>query len=394
MHPRRQPSQPRAAQARLLPIARDGEWFLYTVFFMTYVVLAVSFYFSVIEPYLATADLFATRILADTITYESICLPGDYYLDQTTLRDIGPCIALQLTSFNSGALSILNATLIVLSSLWLAKAFDRNWKQVLALILLNPITFLSIFGANKEVFGLVTFITLAIFIRNRSVFALGICLVAALFTRIPILLLVAPYCVALLTILPRSGMISRRTVRRYLLILVTMVVAVSLIAALFGKDLQYNLLGDLSQGTMDNKAVLISLALEDLSDYGLFAINFIIRIILNLYSGVQGVLYLAAGGEADYYSFGVGISSLMFIVLTPMAWRARNRVNFRADSTVWNTIVFVAGFTMFLCISPVIQHRYFYPLFVFLILCVTVPANASRAPSFTPRSGHKSETGR
>lgn len=370
MHPRRQISAQPVAPLGSLP-ADDQEWFPYIPFFAIYAIAAIYFYIAVVEPYLAAFDLFATRILADTITYETICVTGVYYLDWTTLRDIGPCTALSVTGFKSGQLSILNAFLIVISSIWLAKAYARRWKPVLALILINPITFISIFGANKEIFGLIAFIMLAIFIRNRSIAALAICLVTSLFTRLPVMIIVVAYWLILVTVLPRDKVLNGGDVRRYKFLIGAMAVVVSIIAVMFAEELQYNLLGDMSQIDDVNKALEITLSLEYLSGYGLYIINCIIRTLMNLYSGVAGFQVLLSGGVADYYSVGVAGSSFIFVVLTAFIMMGRRADDLSGNATFWNIVTFVALFSLILCISPVIQHRYFYPLYVFLILFVT-----------------------
>lgn len=354
------PARP-PARASLIP---------YPLIFLAYGLFAIYFYFAVVAPYLATSDLFAPRILADAITYEAICVVNSNFFDQTTLRDIGPCVGLRLFSYNSGLLSVFNACVILGATLWLARVYQRPWRPLLTLILINPITFLSIFGPNKEVFGLTALTTLAIFIRSRSLLALGICLVTALFTRLPAFVIVAAFCVLLVTALPRQGVLPRATIRRYWLMMIGATAFVSLIAAIFGAELQYNLLGDFSRIDDISQSTGISLAVDYLSGYGLYSLLYVFRMLLNLYSGMIGLVNLLQGDSANYYTVGVAGSSVMFTMLSAVIAFGKRPDDMVRTATAWNMILFAVLFTLMICLSPVIQHRYFYPLYVFMILFV------------------------
>jgi hypothetical protein len=342
----------------------------YPLIFLTYSLFAIYFYFAVIAPYLATSDLYAPRILADAITYEAICVAESNFFDQTTLRDIGPCIGLRLFSYNSGLLSVFNAFVIFSATLWLARVYQRPWRPILTLLLINPITFLSIFGPNKEVFGLTALTTLAIFIRSRSLPALGICLVTALFTRLPAFVIIAAFCMLLVSALPRQGILTGAAVRRYWLIMIGAAMLISLIAAIFGAELQYNLLGDFSRTDDISQSTGISLAVDYLSGYGLYVLLYVFRMLLNLYSGMIGLVNLWQGDSANYYTVGVAGSSVMFTILSAMIAFGKRPDDMVRTATAWNMILFAVLFTLMICLSPVIQHRYFYPLYIFIILFV------------------------
>jgi hypothetical protein len=267
-------------------------------------------------------------------------------------------------------LSVFNACVILGATLWLARVYQRPWRPLLTLILINPITFLSIFGPNKEVFGLTALTTLAIFIRSRSLLALGICLVTALFTRLPAFVIVAAFCVLLVTALPRQGVLPRATIRRYWLMMIGATAFVSLIAAIVGAELQYNLLGDFSRIDDISQSTGISLAVDYLSGYGLYSLLYVFRMLLNLYSGMIGLVNLLQGDSANYYTVGVAGSSVMFTMLSAVIAFGKRPDDMVRTATAWNMILFAVLFTLMICLSPVIQHRYFYPLYVFMILFV------------------------
>jgi hypothetical protein len=344
------------------------KWFLYYPFFGMYAAFAVYFYFSVIQPYLASRDYYGPRLLADAITYEAICVIERDFLDFATLRDIGPCLGLWTFSYDSGLLSIVNATLIVTSILWLAKVYERPWQPMLTLALINPITFSSIFGANKEVFAFVSFAMLAVFVRSRSLLSFSICLVTALFTRIPALITIGAFCFILMAVLPRTGAVFGKMRRFYLLLIMAVVVACSLIAAIYGQQLQDNLLGDFSRAEDVSRSTDISLSMNSISGVGLYPLVYITRIILNLYSGVIGFTNLLRGEGANYYTVAVSGSSLIFIYLTiRLFWKGISK-DLSGTATSWNIGFFLVLMTSSLCLSPVIQHRYFFGIYVIIVL--------------------------
>lgn len=350
----------------------------YPLFFACYAAFSVYFYFTTIEPYLLSSDLFAPRILADAITYEAICVTGSYFLDMTTLRDIGPCTALRLFAYNSGYLSIFNAFIMVAAVIWLAKVFQRPWKPMLSLFMINPITFFSIFGPNKEVFGLVAFAALAIFIHSRSLLALLLCLIAAIFTRIPTFVVISMYCLLLILALTHNKKIDDLIRRRYYLLILFMIVVTSALAALFGGAIQYSFLGDLSLADDVSQSTALSLSINSLSRIGLYILVYIARLILNLFSGMIGAINLISGDGANYYTVAVAGSSIMFALLSWVSVLGRRSEDMQQSSTLWNIVLFAVMFTLMICLSPVIQHRYFYPLYVFLLLLVVKQDESSK----------------
>ena len=341
---------------------------LYWLFFVLYAVFALYFYFSTIKPYLASGDVYGPRLLADAITYEAICTIEREFFDFATLRDIGPCLGLWIFSYSSGFLSVLNATLIILSVAWLANVYERPWRPMLALVLINPVVFASIFGANKEVFGFTSFAMLAIFVRSGSVFALVICLFTALFTRLPAFVITAAFCLLLITGLPRAGRLSINSLQRYWLLIVGILVVTTVIAVLYGRTLEDSLLGDFSRAEDISRSTEFSLSLDALSTSGLYVVVYILRLMLNLYSGVIGLTNLIRGEGANYYTVAVVGSSAVFIVLSIRLALCRLPEDLSRTSDAWNMILFAIFMTAFLCLSPVIQHRYFLSIYVLLVL--------------------------
>ena len=340
----------------------------YRPFFLVYCAFTVYFYYSVIQPYLASGDVYGPRLLADSITYEAICTIEREFLDLATIRDIGPCLGLWIFSYNSGLLSFVNAGLIVLSVIWLAKTYGRAWEPMLALVLVNPITFCSIFGANKEVFALTSFAMLAIFIRSRSLLALCICLVTALFTRLPAFATTVSYCLLLVIMLPRAGSISANVKQRYWFIIAGMVVFTTLVSVVFGEALQLNLLGDFSTAEDVSRSTEFSLSLNNLSASGLYTVVYVMRLLLNFYSGAIGFTNLLQGEGANYYTVAVAGSSTIFIFLSGLLLYRGIPSDISKTADFWNIFLFIVYVTILLCLSPVIQHRYFFGTYIILVL--------------------------
>jgi hypothetical protein len=340
----------------------------YRPFFLVYCIFTVYFYFTVIQPYLASGDVYGPRLLADSITYEAICTIERDFLDLATLRDIGPCLGLWIFSYNSGLLSFVNAGLIVLSVIWLAKTYGRSWEPMLALVLINPITFCSIFGANKEVFALTSFAMLAIFIRSRSLPALCICLITALFTRLPAFATTISYCMLLVTLLPRTGKISAQVTQRYWFIIAGMAIFTTLVSVVYGEALQLNLLGDFSTAEDVSRSTEFSLSLNNLSSAGLYIAVYVVRLILNFYSGAMGFTNLLQGEGANYYTVAVAGSSTIFILLSGLLIYRGLPDDLSKTADFWNILLFIVFVTVLLCLSPVIQHRYFFGIYIILVL--------------------------
>lgn len=363
--------------------------FPYHLFFAAYAIYATYFLIHYAIPYLASMDLYAPRLLADSITYETICVTESNFFDLGTLRDIGPCIGLRMFNYDTVGISLFNAAIIIGSSLWLARSFDRSWKPVLTLVLLNPITFLSLFGPNKEVFGIAAIMVMAIYMKSRSPIALLACLVAALFNRLPILMIISLYLLAYTVAFPWKGTLDSKSRHVYHLVIIAMMLIVSVIAATAGGNVQYSLLGDVAQADEISKATTFSLSADYLSGYGLYPVVYGLRMILNLYSGAIGFINLGLGATGIYYNVGVVGSSILFVLLSAViALRGKAR---RISNSVlgWNVAVFVTFYTLVINLSPMIQHRYFYPLYVFLILIV-VPARTY----FGPSGHHPDDAGR
>jgi hypothetical protein len=359
-----------------LPAAKktsQEKWFFYLPFFVLYFSYAVYFYFSTVKPYLASRDYYGPRLLADSITYESICVIGRDLLDYATLRDIGPCLGLWTFSYNSGLLSFVNVALIIWSVVWMAKTYDRPWQPMLCLVLINPITFCSMFAANKEVYGFTSFAMLVIFVRSRSYIALIACLVTALFTRIPALVTTGTFCILLVTALPRTGDVLGKNKKRYISYILALIISTSLIAAVYGQSLQDNLLGDFSRAEDVSRSTELSLSLNSISSIGLYPFVYIVRLLLNFYSGIMGFLNLLHGEGRNYYTVAVSSSSVIFITLTFLIIRRGIPKDLSKTADAWNIMLFAIFMTSLLCLSPVIQHRYFFPVYALLVL-FTIPS--------------------
>jgi uncharacterized membrane protein YhaH (DUF805 family) len=103
--------------------------------------------------------------------------------------------------------------------------------------------------------------------------------------------------------------------------------------------------------------------------------------VLNLYSAMGG-LGTGAGGVGIYYSVGVAGSSLLVAVTSLALIAKRHASDLRGSALAWNLLTFAMFFTMIVCVSPVIQHRYFFPLYVIMVLFLLGPRmSISQTPS-------------
>jgi len=336
-------------------------------FILLYAAFAIAFFVWIAGPYLDNADIQAPRLLADSITYASQCPdrdPSDWFW----WRDAGPCMALDVFNGNLALVSIMNATIIVISAKKLASCYGLRGRLVLCLMLINPITFLSLFGPNKEVFGLAATVFLLIYFRQRSITPLLTALALAFCTRIYMLAVVAAFVLLAWPFLSRVS--AARTSRAFLILATICLLGATILAKIINTEAQILILGDVSDAEDNSQSTIFSLALEPLSSYGLYVVTYALRLVLNLYGALANIVSASLATHGVYYVFGVIGSSLLFLLMTLANFSKRSGRLIRLNSQGLEISVFALFFTLVLCTSPVIQHRYFFPLYSILVLTV------------------------
>lgn len=341
----------------------------YWIFLLFYIFFAVIFYDSLVVPYLELGDLMAPRLLADSITYQNIC-PEMIPLDEWYwLRDAGPCISLALLGQSLVLITLANALLIFISAHLMARSYKISSHKVLFLLLINPITFLSFFGPNKEVFGISCIMFLLIYLQKRTLPLLLSTLIFAFFARLPMLVIVIFFLV-IIKLFKVEG-ISHRPWQKFRKSFLYLLLAASLISIIEGEQAQFQILGDILGADDNSTSTLISLDMESYSANGLFVLTYIVRTILNLFGAIPNLAVASLDTHGIYYVIGITGSSLLFMAMVfAMFYKRRNHLLYMSTSAlhIW---FFVAFITISFSLSPVIQHRYLYPLYPILILALT-----------------------
>jgi hypothetical protein len=364
-----------APQKMTSPDATRGT--LEACFLILYIFSATLFYIWFVSPYLDQADLLAPRLLADSITYVTQC-PDREMTDWFWWRDAGPCLALQVFNNNLALVSIANAVLLLFAARAFSVCYRIRFGLMACLLLINPMTFLSLFGPNKEIFGLVTVISLLIYFRTRGLRPLLATLCFAFCSRISMLAVLAPFIAIAAVLLPPID--SFRLQRRFAWATISIFVGATALANILNTEAQILILGDVSDAEDNSKSTVFSLSLEPLNAYGLYVVTYALRLALNLYGALANLGSASLDTHGVYYAFGVMGSSLLFLIMTAAAFsRKRGRLLY-LNAEGLQICAFCLFFTLVLCTSPVIQHRYFFPLYPVLVLAIAT------APLHKPKS--------
>lgn len=349
------------------------------MFFLIYALVAVVFYFWIVVPYLQVGDLFAPRLLADSITYQGICRNDLSWDEWYWLRDAGPCISLHLLNQSTGLVTLANALLMTIPSLLMARSYGVSASKVLLLLLINPMSFLSLFGPNKEVFGIACTMCLLVFLRRRTVASLVATLIFAMCARLSMLAVVVLLLplMQLLT-LERFGARPWRVFRTASLALL---LALSAFTLILGNKLEVELLGDILGADDNSQSTLISLAMEPYTANGLFVLTYIVRLLLNLFGALPNIASVSFETHGVYYLVGVVGSSFLFLAMALMSIFRHGRQLLHMHASAPHILLFAVFDTLILCVSPVIQHRYFFPLYPVLILALVSQRITAATPA-------------
>lgn len=338
----------------------------HAAFFLLYAIALVAFYFLFAEPYLRAGDITAPRLLADSVTYLDICRDGVSFEQWYWLRDAGPCISLQLLVQSVGLVTFMNVLAMTIPAFYMARAFRVRAFDIIFVLLVNPMSFLSLFGPNKEVFGVACVMSLMIFLQSNSKSSLVATLFFALFARLPMLAVILAFL--LLAKATNLDQKDSRLLRSFRKLTLLSVISISIVAMAFGEQTQLQMLGDVSSADDNSKSTLISLSMEPYASNGLFILTYIVRVLLNIFGAIPNLTSVSFDTHGVYYVIGVTGSSCLFLFLF-MIYFFRNGfsrpVMGRAVLPIYAFVIFS---TMALSLSPVIQHRYFYPFFPILVL--------------------------
>ena len=337
------------------------------IFLLAYFAFALVFLYLVAIPYLEMGDLDAPKLFADSITYQNMCKDAVGWDDYYWIRDAGPCLEAISIGDKYFIVFLFNSFLIFQTIRTLAHNYSLKLFSVAFLILINPITFLSLFSINKEVFSIYAIsLTLSTFKSHRLMYVPFAIFFAAM-ARLPLLLVILIFFIVFFSAkaMPSFTKLKIGKLTGFLMI---MSVASS-VRILLGDSIAFNVLGDISDDPNISISTLYSLKIEEMAHVGFYAVVYLIRLSLNLFGAIPNLFYATFQTHGVYYYIGVIGSSLIFLFYSILAAVSRFQRIYSLPERFWIANLFFV-YTMTFCISPVIQHRYFYPLLPIFIIAI------------------------
>ncbi len=344
------------------------------LFLLAYFVFAIVFLYIVASPYLEAGDLNAPKLFPDSITYQYICQGMLNRDDFYWIRDAGPC--LEVVSFGDKyfIVFLFNSLLISLTIKTLAHNYSLRLSSVAFFVLINPITFLSLFSINKEVFSIYAIgLTLSFLKSHKFKYVLFAIFFAAM-ARLPLLLVILIFFTMFLLAKTIPNFLKLK-IGKFAGFLILMSVA-SFVRILMGDSIAFDVLGDFGNDIDISISTLLSLKIEGLAHVGLYAVVYLIRLLINLFGAIPNLFYATLQTHGVYYFIGVIGSSLIFLLYGVLGAASRFRRISSLPERFWIANLFLV-YTMIFCISPVIQHRYFYPLLPIFVIAIAAK-NAPR----------------
>jgi hypothetical protein len=343
------------------PIKRGT--FILFIAMISYISFSLFLFSAAINPSLTGET--QQHISADSVRYM-------YYAQ--SLRDGGsdPFVLAALYSFPNTlwapvlmSLLLQNTLLIVVAnyaaflwSVWLfSQVTNVRIGVLLALLLGNATTLVSLLSVNKEILDLLATALFCYWISRRKAWALVMALGIALVNRYEI-------CVAMLLYI---GVQSRwnplRRFRSATLIVFCIICSVAL-PILLSQNMTYRL----EEVSADNSGIL--LLLDNLQMHFLFFLSIIPKLLLNLFAQLSKLRFDMNDPANTTILFFNNVANLFVLILLAM----QKRWSLRQD---W--IYYAVLNAMVMSIALVVQPRYFYSFYA--ILCL----EASRVPNLSER---------
>ena len=324
-----------------------------------YVLFSLALFFAVIDPSLSGET--QNHITADSARYI-------YFADSLREGRNEPWVLLAMSSFpntfwvpvllalliNSTFLVVILNYAIFFCAIWLfTRAVKVRIGILLALLLVNVTTVISLLSVNKEIIDLLATALFCYWLSHKKKIALVLALLIAILNRYEVFLAM------ILFIYLRSAVNPLRRYRLGSLIGVCIVISILFPVISSAPPIANRI--DEAVATAQSGGILI--ALDNLQLHYLFFVAAIPKILDNLFSAIVDVgrwsSYSMEDAANTYILFLNNLASL-YVLFVLMRMR---RLNVRRE---W--LYLAATIAIIMSISPVIQPRYFYPCYV--LFCV------------------------
>src|SRR5215469_5585037 len=324
-----------------------------------YVLFSLALFFAVIDPSLSGET--QNHITADSARYI-------YFADSLREGRNEPWVLLAMSSFpntfwvpvllalliNSTFLVVILNYAIFFCAIWLfTRAVKVRIGILLALLLVNVTTVISLLSVNKEIIDLLATALFCYWLSHKKKIALVLALLIAILNRYEVFLAM------ILFMFLRSAV---NPLRRYRLgSLIVVCIVISILFPVIASTPTIAIRMDEAVATAQSGGILISL--DNLQLHYLFFVAAIPKIADNLFSALVDVgrwsTYSMEDAANTYILFLNNLATLY--VLFVLAWMRRLNV-----SRDW--LYLGATIAIIMSISPVVQPRYFYSCYV--LFCI------------------------
>jgi hypothetical protein len=324
-----------------------------------YVVFSLALFFAVIDPSLKAET--QNHIAADSSRFM-------YFADTIREGRNEPWVLLAMSSFpntywvpvllailiNSTFLIVVLNYSIFFCAIWLfSRAVNVRIGILLALLLVNATTLISLLSVNKEIIDLFVTALFCYWLSRRKKIALVLALLVAILNRYEVFL-----AMTLFMFLKSAA----NPLRRYRLgSLIVVCIVISILFPVIASTPAIANRMDEAVATAQGGGILITL--DNLQLHYLFFVAAIPKIADNLFSALIDVgrwsTYSMEEAANTYILFLNNLATLF--VLFILAWM--RRLNVRRD---W--LYLAATIAIIMAISPVVQPRYFYSCYV--LFCI------------------------
>jgi hypothetical protein len=153
------------------------------LFVLLFIFSACAVFSLVVNP--ALNGISDVRIWADTKTYIDFAQAYENPENLVTVgaNYFGPFYILKLTNFNYALIFACNLALLLLSLKAASSNFQLNKNLFYFLMLINPVTILSVVLLNKEILGLASVCFLLKYLSSRNAFYLALAIILSILTR-------------------------------------------------------------------------------------------------------------------------------------------------------------------------------------------------------------------
>jgi hypothetical protein len=275
---------------------------------------------------------------------------------------LGPFVIQWLIGNNLLIIYIYNIFVLIVSIHYLFKIPHIDNKLILLLILINPITFISLFSLNKENISFLSVILFVYYIHQPKKqylilsFFIGFIAKKELLIYLFISFIISKYL---------KKWITRPYFTAFFMLLVLSASSL-LINKLFASINSY---ADESQLLTDNgKGGGTILVLNNIQNSYGYIFAFLPKLFLNLYGSVLSRTEQLFAYEDVYNDVVVWGQSFLFLIILPWAFFHSRRRNYETQQNIWFCFIFSCIIFSYI---PVVQNRYFYPSYLLLAVIVS-----------------------